>query len=103
MGAKVNAHEIVTVDNAPVPWNAISALTISPVDAPMFALVASVAQRRVGEFKAQNLANTAWAFATADQSDAPLFALVARKAQRRVGEFNAQGLANTAWAFATAD
>ena len=65
------------------------------MDAPLFALVARVAQRRVGEFKAQDLANTAWAFATADQSDTPLFVLVAREAQRRVGEFNAQDLAHS--------
>ena len=43
----------------------------------------------MGEFKAQELANTAWAFATADKADAPLFALVARVAQRCVGEFKA--------------
>ena len=66
-------------------------------------LVAGVAQRRVDEFKAQNLANTAWAFATADQSDAPLFALVGRVARQSLGEFNAEDLANTAWAFVTAD
>ena len=64
----------------------------------LFALLARVAQRRVGEFNAQELANTAWAFATADQSDAPLFALVARVAQRCVGEFNAQDLRMTSWA-----
>ena len=51
---------------------------------------------------AQRLANTAWAFATADQSDALMFAALAKAAMRRVGEFNAQGPANTAWAFATA-
>ena len=54
----------------------------------------------VGEFRAQELVNTAWAFATADQLDAPLFALVARAAQLRVAELKAQGLANAAWAFA---
>ena len=54
----------------------------------------------MGEFNAQDLANIAWAFGTADQSDAPLFALVARAAQLRVAELKAQGLANAAWAFA---
>ena len=33
--AKINAHEIVTVDKAPVPWKLISARTMSPVAAPM--------------------------------------------------------------------
>ena len=65
--------------------------------------MARVAQRCVGEFRAQDLSNTAWAFATADQSDAPLFALVARVAQRCVGEFKAQDLAIMVWAFAGAD
>ena len=65
--------------------------------------LAGAAHRRVHEFNAQSLANTAWAFATADQSHALLFAALARAAQRRVGEFNAQNLANTVWAFATAD
>ena len=50
----------------------------------------------------QDLANTAWAFATASQSDAQLFAALARAAERRLGDFNVQELANTAWAFATA-
>ena len=61
----------------------------------------AAAERRVGDFNAQELANTAWAFATAGQSDALLFMTLARAAERRVGDFNAQGLANTAWAFAT--
>ena len=64
--------------------------------------MARVAERRVGDFNAQNLANTAWAFATAGQSDAQLFMVFARMAEQRMGDFNTQGLANTAWAFATA-
>ena len=39
------------------------------------------AERRVGDFNAQGLANTVWAFATACQSDAPLFAALARAAE----------------------
>ena len=42
-----------------------------------------------GELDALNLANVAWAFATADRSDALLFAALARAAERRLGEFNA--------------
>ena len=60
-----------------------------------------MAERRVGDLNAQELANTAWAFATADQSDQLVFAALARAAEWRVGEFNAQELANTAWAFLT--
>ena len=58
--------------------------------------LARVAEQRVGYFKAQGLANTAWAFATAGQPDAQLFMALARIAERRVGEFNAQALENTA-------
>ena len=52
-------------------------------------------------FNAQDLANTAWAFATVNLLDEKLFRALAREAERRVSEFNAQNLANTAWAFAT--
>ena len=51
----------------------------------------------------QELANTAWAFATASQSDASLFAALATAAEQRMGDFNPQALTNTAWAFVTAD
>ena len=51
----------------------------------------------------QNLANAAWAFATASLKDAQLFAALARVAELRLGDFNVQDLANTAWAFATAN
>ena len=67
----------------------------------MFAALARAARWRVSELNAQNLANTAWAFATVDQSDEKLFGLFARAAERRVSQFNAQELANMAWAFAT--
>ena len=56
----------------------------------------------MGEFIAQDLANTVWAFTEADQSDELLFAVLARAAERRLREFNVQNLANMAWAFAKA-
>ena len=49
----------------------------------------------------QELANTAWAFATLGQADAQLFIALEREAEWRLGSFNPQDLANTAWAFAT--
>ena len=58
-------------------------------------------ERRVGNFKPQKLANTAWAFATLGQPDARLFTALAKEAERRVCNFKPQDLANTAWAFAT--
>ena len=61
------------------------------------------AELRLGDFNVQELANTAWAFATANQPHAQLFVALARTAERRLGDFNVQDLANTAWAFATAN
>ena len=55
-----------------------------------------MAERCVGDFNAQELANTAWAFATASQLDAELFTALAGESERRVGDFTAQELANTA-------
>ena len=63
--------------------------------------LARVAEQRVGSFTAQELANTAWAFATVSETDTALFAALARIAQRQLGGFSAQDLANTAWVFAT--
>jgi hypothetical protein len=57
----------------------------------------------VGEFNAQALSNTAWAFATAGHKAPALFEAIAQQAQGRVGEFKEQELSNTAWAFAVAD
>ena len=68
----------------------------------LFAAVAMAAQRRMRDFNPQNLANTAWAFATAGQKEALLFAALTTAVQRRMGDFKPQGLANTAWTFATA-
>ena len=41
----------------------------------------------MGDFKVQELANTAWAFVTASQQDAQLFAAFARAAELRAGDF----------------
>ena len=65
-------------------------------DVKLFAALARVAELFLGDFKVQELANTAWAFATASQQDAQLFAALARAAELRLGNFNVQGLANTA-------
>ena len=59
-----------------------------------------MAERHMGEFNVQDLANTAWAFAKASQADARLFMAVARTAERRVREFDVLDLTNNAWALA---
>ncbi|KAJ8601617.1 hypothetical protein CTAYLR_007255 [Chrysophaeum taylorii] len=48
------------------------------------------------------LANTAWAFATAGVEASGLFDAIARTARSRVGEFKTQEFANIVWAFAKA-
>ena len=67
----------------------------------LFNALARAAERRVSEFNAQSLANTAWAFATVNRLDEKLFTAFARVAERRMNNFIAQNLANTAWALAT--
>ena len=61
----------------------------------LFAALAKAAERRLIDFKPQELANTAWAFATASRRDEKLFASSALAAERRLGEFNAPDVANT--------
>ena len=51
--------------------------------------MAKMAARRLDQFKAQNLANTAWAFATVGQQEEQLFKSVAKMAARRLDQFNA--------------
>ena len=53
----------------------------------------------MGDFQPQELAITAWAFATVRHLDAWLFVALARVAEQHLGGFNTQGLGNTAWAF----
>ena len=68
----------------------------------LFCALARVAERRLVEFTAQGLANTAWAFTKASHSDVQLFRALASVAERRTGDFSMQSLAITAWAFVTA-
>ena len=51
--------------------------------------LARVAEWRVGDFNAQELANTVWAYARASQSDEKLLTVLAMAAERHVSEFNA--------------
>ena len=55
-----------------------------------------MAERRLEQFNAQELANIAGAFATVGQKDEQLFKALAKMAERRLDQFNAQNLANTA-------
>ena len=86
----------------------------------MFLALASAVRRRIGHFNVQDLATTAWAFATVGEPTPALFApilmmldtmemkdakphvtcyqmlLAKAAAQRRMSDFNMQDLANTA-------
>ena len=55
----------------------------------------AAAQRNMKDFKSQNLANTAWAYATVEHKDEQLFRALAAAAQRRMKDFNSQNLVNT--------
>ena len=70
-------------------------------DEQLFKALAKMAERRLDQFNTQDLANTAWAFATVGQQDEHLFEALARMAEQRLDEFKPQDLANTAWAFTT--
>eukprot|EP00397_Hematodinium_sp_SG-2012_P012793 GEMP01012975.1.p1 GENE.GEMP01012975.1~~GEMP01012975.1.p1 ORF type:complete len:763 (+),score=211.79 GEMP01012975.1:35-2323(+) len=52
------------------------------------------------EFRARDLSNVAWAFATLGEVDNALLLTVAAEVTRKICEFNEQNLSNTIWAFA---
>ena len=60
----------------------------------MFVELARAAERRIGQFDSQNLANTAWAFAKAGHRSEVFFAALARAAERRTGELSPYTLAS---------
>ena len=61
-------------------------------------MISKEAKQHLDQFNAQDLANTAWAFAKVGQQDGQLFKALAKMAKRRLDQFNAQELANMAWA-----
>ena len=56
----------------------------------------------LNQFSTQALANTAWAYATAQHPAPALFDAIAAEAAPRMHQFDPQALTNTAWAYATA-
>mmetsp|Transcript_19301 Transcript_19301/g.65209 ORF Transcript_19301/g.65209 Transcript_19301/m.65209 type:complete len:488 (-) Transcript_19301:152-1615(-) len=76
---------------------------IGKVDASaFFDAVAFESPKKLSTFNSQMLANTVWAFATADFKAPLLFEAIAAEAVDKVGTFTTQNLANTVWAFAKA-
>ena len=66
-------------------------------------MLAGMAESRICDFTAQELANMVWAFVTGGQSQTQLFMVLAATAERRIGDFTAQELANMVWAFVLVD
>ena len=62
----------------------------------LFTSLAAAAERCMREFNSQELANTAWAFATVGHQEEQLFTSLAAAAEQRMWEFNSQALVNTA-------
>ena len=54
-------------------------------DEKLFVVLARASEGRVGMSTAQNLANTAWAFATIKKSGEKLFVALARAAEGQMG------------------
>jgi hypothetical protein len=71
------------------------------VDGQLLDALAKAALNDIADFSPQDLANTAWAFATLKHRAPLLFDTIARAAPVRIGDFSPQNLASTAWAFAT--
>ena len=62
-------------------------------DEKQFPALARAAERRLNEFSAQNIANTAGAFEPVDHWDEKLFAALATAVRRRQSQFSAQNAA----------
>lgn len=73
-----------------------------PAANSLFDALATASAARANEFSSQELATTAWAYATANQTAPSLFQALATASEARVHEFDPQALANMAWAYATA-
>jgi len=59
------------------------------------------AERRLSEFNSQDVANTAWSYATVNYQEEKQCAVLAVAAEWQLSNFNPQHVANLAWAFAT--
>ena len=56
----------------------------------LLAALARAAKWQLSEFNPQEVANTAWAFATVNYRDEKLFAALSRVSERRLSEFKPQ-------------
>ena len=86
------AHGLASVETR-TTWRADEALWVA---------LATRGVAVVGELNPQELATTAWAYATARRRAPALYDAIAAEATGRVRTLNPQGIANLAWAFARA-
>ena len=68
----------------------------------MYHYVSIAAIQCLDQFDPQNLANFAWAYATAERASPQLFGALAQASLHRLDDFVAEGLSSTAWAYAKA-
>ena len=113
IGSKSNPSDLVTIADreaealltaslsAILPGSVVVGEESVAANPALLDAIAREVPRRLGDFNPQELANTAWAFATLKYVDEKLFVSLAIVADRRLSEFNPQNVANTAWAFAT--
>ena len=66
----------------------------------LFTALAAAVPPKLAEFKPQEIATTAWAYATVNIPAPELFAAIAAIAPDRLGSYRAQDLADLVWAFA---
>ncbi len=66
-------------------------------DARLFRALAKAAERCVGEFIVQELANTAWAFSKVGQLDAQQLKRLTMLGEQCIGNFNVHELQMTFW------
>ena len=59
-------------------------------------LARAAVKQHIRDFNSQDLANTAWAFATVGHKEDQLFTALAAAAEQRMRDFNMQDLVNTA-------
>ena len=68
-------------------------------DEKLFAALARASERRLSDFNARGVANTAWAFATVNYRDETLFAALAIAAERRLSDFSLSSILMALWGF----
>ena len=74
--------------------------TVEAKNGLLMKAVARSAVEIIGEFSAQESANTVWAFIKLEREDEGLVTAVANRTLEILGEFDVQKLSNTVWAFA---